>query len=452
MLVPGAEPTWSVAELHDAVNGLLGHAFGDEIWVEGELCNFTRSANGHVYFDLVDPDHAGPHQRPQLAVALFSRERMAVNRYLTRRGGSIRMGDGVRVRIRGRLAIYEARSTIQLRMSWIDPDHTLGVMGRERDQLLAALAADGSLARNGRIDLPAVPLHVGLVTSVGSAAHADALGELRASGLGFRVTVVDTRTQGPVAGSMVAAGIRAVDGTEVDVVLVVRGGGARTDLLAFDTEPVARAIAGASRPVFTGIGHEIDRTVADEVAHSSHKTPTAAAAAVVALVRRTSTELHDLRAQIDAATRGRLVRATDQLDRLSARAGRGAQRHLGRDAQLLDHLSGRIASGARRQLDEGHAELGRRRVRLAPVARRGLDTVDASLTSLTARVRAQDPEVLLARGWTITRDQRGRAIDLADPPAPGDRIVTTVAGGTVVAIVDEVTPTPTATTGDEEPS
>lgn len=451
MLVPGAEPTWSVAELHDAVNGLLGHAFGEEIWVEGELCNYTRSANDHVYFDLVDPDHDGPHQRPQLAVALFSRERTAVNRFLTRRGGSIKMGDGVRVRIRGRLAVYEARSTLQLRMSWIDPDHTLGVMGRERDQLLAALAADGSLARNAAIGVPLVPLRVGLVTSVGSAAHADALEELTGSGLGFHVSVVDTRTQGPAAAAMVAAGVRTASGTGVDVVLVVRGGGARTDLLAFDSEPVARAIAAAGRPVFTGIGHEIDRTVADEVAHSAHRTPTAAAAAVVALVRRASTELHDLRVQIDAAARGRVVRASDQLRRLSSRAGRGAQRHLERDAQQLDHLSGRLATGARRHLDEGHALVERHRVRVAPLARRELGSTDTTLVSLAARVRAQDPEVLLARGWTITRDGRGHTIDLDDPPHPGDRIVTTAAGGTVVATVDEVVPTPTGT-GDEEPS
>jgi len=452
VLTPGAEPTWSVAELHDAVNGLLGHAFGDEIWVEGELCNYTRSANDHVYFDLVDPDHEGPHQRPQLAVALFSRERTAVNRFLTRSGGSIKMGDGVRVRIRGRLMVYEARSTLQLRMTWIDPDHTLGVMGRAREQLLGALAADGSLARNGSLGVPAVPLRVGLVTSVGSAAHADALDELLGSGLGFRVTVVDTRTQGPAAAAMVAAGIRAATARAVDVVLVVRGGGARTDLLAFDSEPVARAIATAACPVFTGIGHEIDRTVADEVAHSSHKTPTAAAAAVVMLVRRASTELHDLRVQIDAAVRGRLVRASDQLGRLSSRAGRGAQRHLERDAQQLDHMSGRVANGARRQLDQVAATVEQHRTRLAPLARRGLDSTDTTLVSLTARVRSQDPEVLLARGWTITRDRQGRVLDLGNPPVPGDRIVTAAAGGTVVATVDEVIPTPSAPAGDEEPS
>lgn len=433
MLVPGDDPTWSVSGLHDVVNGLLGHAFPDEIWVEGELCNYKRSANGHAYFHLVDADQAGSHQQAQLAVTLFARERAAVNRFLTERGGSIKMGDGVRVRIRGRLALYPARSSLQLRMTWIDPDHTLGVMGRERDRLLAALAADGSLARNGRTTVPRLPLRVALVTSVGSAAHADALDELASSGLGFRVTVVDARTQGPQAAPMIAAAIRAACAADVDVVLLVRGGGARTDLLAFDDEVVARSIASADRPVFTGIGHEVDRTVADEVAHSAHKTPTAAAAAVIAEVRLAAAELHDLRVQIDAATRGRLVRAGTNLERLSSRAGRAAQRHLDRNAQHLEHLRGRVGTAVRHRLD----------------------VVASTVDSAAGRIRAQHPDVLLSRGWTITRDEHGRVLSMVDPPSRGALIVTTMAGGTIVATVDDVTPDPVSETQNnsiEEPT
>ena len=153
-LDPPQDPTWSVGELHEALNGVLVHVFGDEVWVEGELRNFKRSQNQHVYFDLVDPDADSDINRPMLAVTLFARERAIVNRFLTRQGGAVRMGDGIRVRIRGTLNVYPARSTLQLRMTWIDPAYTLGVLGQERDRVLAALVADGVLRANAQVELP----------------------------------------------------------------------------------------------------------------------------------------------------------------------------------------------------------------------------------------------------------------------------------------------------------
>ena len=238
-------PTWSVAELHEALNGLLVNVFGEEMWVEGELRNTKRSANGHVYFDLVDPGRDGEANRPMLAVTLFAKERQAVNRFLTQQGGMVRMGDGVRVRIRGRLNVYAARSTLQLRMSWIDPAFTLGVMGQERDRVLALLATEGLIGANAAAPMPDVALHIALVTSIGSAAHADALDELRRAGVGFRITAIDARTQGADAARSIVAALRSAVERSAEIVLLVRGGGARTDLAAFDTESVARAIAAS---------------------------------------------------------------------------------------------------------------------------------------------------------------------------------------------------------------
>ena len=145
---PGAvEPTWTVGELHDALDGLLAHAFGEEIWVEGELRNFTRSPKQHVFFDLVDPDPRGGAYPPMLSVTLFDKERQAVNRHLQSQGGAVRMGDGVRVRVRGRLSTFASRSTLQLRMTWIDPTYTLGAMDLARDRVLPTLVT--SATRSG---------------------------------------------------------------------------------------------------------------------------------------------------------------------------------------------------------------------------------------------------------------------------------------------------------------
>ncbi len=234
------------------------------------------------------------------------------------------MNDGIRVRIGGRLATYPARSSVQLVMDRIDPAFTLGLLGQERVRLLAALEEEGLLRRNGAVALPLVPLHVGLVTSTGSAAHADALHELESSGVGFRVSTFDARTQGADAPSSVVAALRTAAAYRVDVVLLVRGGGAATDLVAFDHEDVARAIAACPVAVFTGIGHETDRSVADEVAHTAHKTPTAAAGAVVRTVHDAERRVVDAWAAVRSGVGGRLVRAEHRLARVAHRTGTAA--------------------------------------------------------------------------------------------------------------------------------
>lgn len=431
------EPTWSVGELHEALNGLLDHAFGGEVWVEGELRNFKRSQNQHVYFDLVDPTADSDVNRPMLAVTLFARERNIVNRFLTRQGGAVRMGDGVQVRIRGALNVYPARSTLQLRMTWIDPAYTLGVLGQERDRVLAALVADGVLRANASAALPAVPLHVALVTSIGSAAHADALDELRRSSIGFRISVVDARTQGPEAPASIVAGLRTAEYVGAEIVLLVRGGGARTDLAAFDSDEVARAIVASPLAVVTGIGHETDRTVADEVAHTAHKTPTAAAAAVVETARRCADDVATAWAQLTSASNGRLTRAAQQLDETARRAGRAAGSHLQRDAQHIDHLVHRLSLAAPRapQAVEPLVEDLGRRVTVA--ARRQVVETTHSLDALASRVRAHDPAVALARGWSITRTADGRVLRSVNDAAAGDRLVTLLADGALHSTIDD---------------
>ena len=155
--------------------------------------------------------------------------------------------------------------------------------------MLRRLAADGSLDANRRRPLSAVPLRVGVVSSAGTAAWHDFHDELVRSGFGFQLVLADTRVQGPEASRAVSPGDpgalppRHAAAASTSIV-VIRGGGARNELATFDAETIARAIAAAPVPVLTGLGHEIDRSVADEVAHTSLKTPTACAGALVQAV------------------------------------------------------------------------------------------------------------------------------------------------------------------------
>jgi exodeoxyribonuclease VII large subunit len=433
-------PTWSVAELHEALNAVLDQVFGDVVWVEGEVRNLKRSAARHVYFDLVDADWDGPEgQRPSLSVTLFNAHRERVNRFLREQGGAVRMDDGVRLRIGGRLGTYAVRSTLQLLMDRIDPAFTLGVLGQERRRLLAALADEGLLRANAEQTVPPLPLSVALVTSRNSAAHADALDELQRSGIGFRVTVLDARTQGVGAEASVCSALHAAERRGVDVVLLVRGGGAATDLAAFDTEAIARTIADLTVPVFTGIGHETDRSVADEVAHTAHKTPTAAAAAVVAAVRDAATEVDAARGALRSAALGRLVRAGTGLDRVARRCGTGASHRLHVESRQLDVLADRISGAAPRALTTAAGVVDDTAQRLRSSGTRCLEVAALRVDGLAGTAAAHDPALALARGWSVTQHPDGRIVRQPAELAPGDPLVTRLAGGTVTSTVTTAT-------------
>jgi len=434
----GKDPTpdtWSVAELSTHLERLLVGAFPSDVWVAGQIRNLSRSANGHVYFQLVEPAAAGVAPRAQLAVTLLAPEKQVVNAQLKRAGGAVRMVDGIEVRIAGRIRWYGPRGVLQLKMHGIDPAFTIGRLQEDKDRLLASLAEDGSLGRNGALAFPLVPLRIGLITSRGSAAHADVLAELAASGIGFTVRSVDARTQGPTCGPSVAHALSVLSADEVDIILLVRGGGARTDLAGFDTELVARAIAATPVPVLTGIGHEVDRSIADEVAHQSHKTPTAAAAAVIDHVRAFGRRVDAHASAIQRAVQRSTSVAAARLADRTQRTTRAADRTLGHASARLDRSGEQAARAARRSLARGEHRLDHAASRAIRAAPRPLVEAERRLDTAAVRARAHDPAIALARGWTITTTADGRLVrHLADAP-PGTDVVTRVSDGSIRSTV-----------------
>jgi exodeoxyribonuclease VII large subunit len=411
---PDPDPTLRVSELLTAVNVALDVCFPDEVWVRGEISSLNRARSGHVYFELVEPGPAGAPPVARIAVTLFATDRASVNATLRRVRG-VRMTDGVEIRLRGRLGVYGAQGRLQLRMSAIDPDYTLGRLASERERLLLALAADGLLERNRQVPFPARPRRIGLVTSAGSAAEADFLHELEQSGLGFDVVAVDAAVQGRDAERAVAGALARLVALDVEVVAIVRGGGARTDLAAFDGDRLARAIASSAAPVVTGIGHEVDTSVADQVAHTACKTPTACAAMLVA---RTSA----FHADVDTlwrAIEGRTERVLED-----------ERRRLGRAEQSATRIASTALATATDRLDD-------RARRLGHAAPRSLAPAGLRLDALEARVGALDPARALARGWSITRTSSGELVRDPAQVRPGDGLVTTLASGVVTSVVDD---------------
>lgn len=454
------EPTWSVPDLGEAIGLALRRSFPDELWVRGEIRNLNRGRTGMVWFDLVEPAPGPDSSRPpvaRLSVVMFDAARRRVNSRLQQAGGGVRMTDGTEVRIKGRVDWYTPGGRLQVQMTDIDPAFTLGRLAADRDRLLRLLDAEGLLRRQAALARPLVPLRVGLVTAGGSAAEHDVMDELRRSGLGFRVVRADARVQGPSAPRSVAWGLQAVAARGVDVVLLVRGGGATTDLAAFDSELIARVVAGLGTPVLTGIGHDIDRSVADEVAHTAYKTPTACAQAVVADVlafegrlgaawsgvaaraaRRLAGESDRLRGcgrHVALATRGGLVGAERSLGLAGARARRAAGGALARSSVALERTVGRVESSSRAHLRSHEMAVGVASARLVARAPRTVAVAERDVDRIAGHVRALDPARTLARGWSITRDATGAVVRSPGAVAPGDALSTTVADGTIASVV-----------------
>ena len=379
-----AEVTYTVGELTAAINRQLRSGFGAGVWVTGEISG-RRDSGAHTYFSLVE-DLDG--SKATLSVSLFANVKRTLTPMLA--ANRLELTDGTKVRVYGTLDVYAPSGRLSLKISAIDPEFTLGDISAARDAVLARLAGAGLLEANGRVPMPVVPMKVGLVTSVDSAAWHDFIDELTRSGFGFHVVAVDARVQGDQAEQMVSAGIATAVAQGVDVIAVVRGGGARNDLAAFDTEGIARAIANCPVPVLTGIGHEIDRSVADEVSHTALKTPTACAGWLVDRVSEFVDGVESRAVSVAARTHAAVARSAE---RLRSRADRLAKVNL-----ALDHAARRIDERAR-------------------------------------RLELLDPARLLERGWSITLDSSGRVVRSIDDAEAGTTLVTRVADGRITSTV-----------------
>ena len=352
----------------------------------------------------------------KVSIALWKGTRAKVDEKL-RAAGSIRLDEGVRVRIRGPLELWLPGGRLQLTMRDIDPSFTLEALESERERVLALLRTEGLIDRNRRCDVPELPLRIALVTADESAAKADFLHSLDESGLPWEVSFIDSRVQGAGAELTIAAALRTAERLGVDVVALVRGGGSRLDLAVFDHELVARTIARLDLPVFTGIGHEIDTSVADVVAHTSSKTPTACAETLIAIAAEV---VH--RSEVAWAGISEIV--LEVLD--------------GERERLSSHAR-RAALGARSRLAVEQHRLTSTVDRIGRSTATAMRASSALLDVLTVRMHAVDPARTLARGWSITRTTGGTVVRRAADLTPGDTLVTTLAEGTVTTTVTATT-------------
>lgn len=406
--------TFGVRELLDELRAIIDAAAPTPIWVQGEIRGLTRSRPGHVYFDLVEPGSDARRPEVVLPVALFASDRRQVDKCLADADAG-ELSEGAHVRIQGKIGLYTARSQVQLVMRSIDPVFTLGQIELARRALLDSLATEGLLTRNSSLEVPTMVRRVALVTSASSAACADALHELESWAIGWDVVLVDTQVQGMGAESMIAAAIARAVSEGVELILLVRGGGSRSDLAPFDSERVARAIALCAVPVWTGIGHEIDRSVADEVAARSHKTPTACAAAVADMVRAQLDLAHDLWSGIERRCTEVVSRGSAALQRCAHRLESSTGHHLRSEQSRLSRIASELPRSASHR-----------------VAR-----AEMLHSMLDSRIRGSDPLTLVQKGWSITTLPDGAVLRSVQDAPVGTVLRTRVGDGVVVSTVEE---------------
>lgn len=356
----------TVSELNRRARLALENGIG-LVWVTGEISRATLAASGHWYFTLKDESAA-------VDCAMFKGRAQLLD---------FRPENGLKVEVRARVTVYEARGAYQLSVEQMR--HAgLGALFEAFERLKKKLAAEGLFDEARKRPLPAFPRAIGLVTSLAAAALRDILTTLRRRAPMVPVVIYPTLVQGQGAAEQVAAAIDAANRHGAcDVLIVARGGGSLEDLFAFNEEAVARAIASSSIPVVSGVGHETDFTIADFVADLRAATPTAAAAA-------SSPDREALREQLAAQAR-RLTRA--------------GSRALTDRAQRLDNVSRRLVTPAER-LRLAQARLAELARRLATSGARAASLASLKLRALAPRLRA--PDVGLA--WQAVQRLRGQLV------------------------------------------
>jgi len=456
---------YSVSQLNDRARLALSGAFDENTWVVGEISGLKIHAKTrHVYFDLVEksPDDKAQYVA-KVSCAFFRGSYQNWHIQLKREGfASCELADGLEIKVKARVDLYIKEGRYQLIVSEIDPHYSLGAIARKRARTIELLSSEGLLEKNQRLSLSECPLSIGLITSHGSAAFNDFLSILKESAFAFRITLFDAHMQGERAAAEVVRAIRTLASRQLDANAIVRGGGAKMDLVAFDDVSVCRAIANCACPVFTGIGHEIDLSVADLVAFRHFVTPTDVARFLVARLEALWGRIDKASEALAPSCRQTLSRSRDRLHRNASELVCLAQRHTMQAIGALYTLAHAFTSHTLRRLSQGHADMSRlrqglenaawhamrsqaerlagQRAGLAETIHEALRRHDGRLDELEAYLALMDPSATLKRGFSITLDDNGRALMDARTIGIGERITTILSQGRLTSLVHDKEP------------
>ncbi len=387
---------------------LEGDALLADVWAEGEVSNLFRAQSGHVYFTVTDGDG-------QLKCALFRSHAMRQRRLPQ---------TGDHVAVHGRVTVYERDGALQLYADVVQPAG-LGLLALQLERLRQRLEAEGLFDGARKRPLPAAPRVIGVITSPDGAVWHDIQNVLRRRYPLAEVILAPSTVQGDRAPGELVAALEAIQlEARVEVVILARGGGSAEDLWAFNDERVARAVFACRVPVVSGVGHETDWTIVDDVADLRAPTPSAAAELCVPAVAEIAARLIELRERLDRGARASLDESRVDLGHLSHRLCHySPARHLAGQRRIATELARRAARRERSLLMEAWSRVA---------LQSGL-------------LQALDPRAVLGRGYAALSDaETGASVGRVAATGIGQALRADLIDGVIVGRVESVRPTPVA--------
>ena len=430
----------TVSQLNGRARMLLEDVFA-QIWVEGEISNLSRPASGHIYFTLKDA-------QAQVRCALFRQNAAKVRQALR---------DGLAVRVRGKVSLYEGRGDYQLILDSLEPAGD-GALRLAFEALKGKLEAEGLFAAERKQPLPAHARRIGIISSPTGAVIRDIISVFRRRARQVELTLIPTPVQGREATAQIVRALQLADRGGFDALILARGGGSLEDLWCFNEESVARAVAGCATPIVSAVGHETDVSIADFVADVRAPTPSAAAELLAPDNSDLQRRLESLSRRLQLRMRTQLQQAGMRLEALGRRLRHPGER-LQQQAQRVDDLEQRLQRALRRRLEQAGERLGRLDGRLAAqhpgrhlaLLRQRLDSLDQrlpraiqqglrqrsqQLQSLVQTLQVVSPLATLSRGYSILLDAQGHAVRDPQQTRPGQLLTARLSEGELAVRVE----------------
>ena len=400
----------TLLELNGRVKSSLQFEMPDAYWVQAEISSISPSSQGHCYMELVQKDPSGRNFLAKAKANIWRGTWLKLKPYFEAQTGET-LKVGMKVLLQVTVTFHEVYG-YSLVVQDIDPTYTMGDMARRRKEILEQLEKDGVIGLNRELEIPLLPQRIAVISSATAAGWGDFRDQLANNIYGFQfyVKLFPALMQGDDVERSVIAALDAVASRSdrFDIVVIIRGGGAVSELSCFDSYNLAYNIANFPLPVITGIGHERDDTVVDVVAHTKVKTPTAAAEFIISRVFDSASELENLTRRMGDAINNRMNAEAVRIERLSQRLPSLFAILKAHQEQILETVWIRSVNGVRNILiSQNHK----------------LEIIDKTLA-------AADPAKILKRGFSLTR-LNGRVVKEASELKKGDRLITSFADGSV---------------------
>ena len=426
-----------LSELNRIVQNVLSLHFTDTLWVVAEISDCREAANGHCYMELVEKEEERSGGFTAKARANVWRNVWQQVKYDFQRQTGRPLSAGLKILAEVSVQFHEVYG-YSLTIHDIDATYTLGEQHKKRQRILQQLEEDGVLALNQELVLPSLIQRIAVISAEGAAGYGDFMHQLEESGYGFQTQLFSATMQGTnVAESVIAAlDTIAAEYSLWDVVVIIRGGGATSDLDGFEDYELAANVAQFPLPIITGIGHERDDTVIDFVAHTRCKNPTAVAAFLIETMQDVHAGLNRLEERLCQAAEELLTLRKMHYERLAHRYSSAAVNFVNRQQVVHHRFSQRIAQGVQEQLFAQNRSLQALATRLHSTTTQVLERNQHKLSLYAKTLHWADPQRTLAMGYSITYTADGKVVKV-QKLLPGTPIRTVTADGEVWSSVTE---------------